>query len=153
MNLLSILIFSYSLSLGYDPGAFWLYDNTPPALIENGAPATNTSIPLYVDFQGEATLAPWGANRPELFAGGGIRDDFYPLSLTSFDPLQDAYTFCGGLRWGPVTLQYRHTCYHPVTPYATLAYLGDYSIPIPKSEGSIDDFSITFSGKIGGGTR
>ena len=55
-----------------------------------------------------------------------------------------------GLRWGPIEVRYSHACYHPVTPFASYMYLNGEAIPIPKAEGGIDDFSISFSGKIGG---
>lgn len=150
MNILQILAFSYALAFGYDPNAFWQYNTTPPQLIRNGWVKPNSSLPLYVDLQARVTLEPWGDQAPSLFVGGGIRNDFYQDGGVNFLPWQDTYTFRAGFRWGPLELQYRHSCYHPVTPYATLVYLDGSTIPIPRSEGWIDDFTITFSGKIGG---
>ena len=151
VSILQILALSYSLAVGYDPNAFWQYDTTPPQLVQNGWAKANEAIPLYIDLQAKVTLQPWGAHRPSVFVGGGIRNDFYPDGgSVYFQPWQDTYTFRAGFQWGPLELQYRHTCYHPVTPYATLAYLDGATIPIPRSEGAIDDFSITFKGTIGG---
>ena len=151
MNLLSILIFSYSLTLGYDPSTIFAYNNISAHAIQNGAAAPNTSLPLYVNLQGDVAIAPWGESGFQIFAGGGIRDDFYPVAWDNFDPWQDTFKFDAGLRWGPIELRYQHVCFHPVLPYSTVDFLDGAAVPVPHFEGSIDDFSITFSGKIGGG--
>ena len=150
MNLLSILILSYSLSFGYDPSTIFAYNNITAWAIQNGQPAPNTSIPLYANLDGEVAIAPWGEHGLQMFAGGGIRDDFYPVNWHDFDPWQDTYKFRAGLRWGPVTIAYQHVCFHPVMPYSTIDFLDGAAVPVPHFEGATDNFSITFSGKIGG---
>ena len=133
VNLLAALIFSYSLTLGANSGAFLAYQTD----YYTRQPIT---LPLFVDLQAELALGP-------LFFGGGIRDDLDPVAWNAYNPLQNVYTIRGGLRFNlGQTLQLEivaaHSCYHPELAYSMIELTAGEQIAIPRYEGSLDVFYI-----------
>ncbi len=140
MNLLALLVFTYSLTFGADTGAFVAY--------------TMDSIkiqpinPLYTDFSADIALGP-------VFVGGAIRCDFTPLAWNAYDPLQNTYTVRAGLRFDfgsdlQLEAGWSHDCYHPQAAYITARLLTGETIAVPRFEGSVDDFYVTIRGRISG---
>ncbi len=139
MNLLAALMFCYSLTLGANSGAFLTYDVDPITRQE-------ITWPLYIDLQAEMQLGP-------VFIGGGIRDSFTALTLTSYSPLQNDHTFKAGLRFNlgedlQVEAGYAHTCTHPEAPYSTVALRTGQQIAIPRYEGALDSVFFTTRGSV-----
>ena len=69
-----------------------------------------------------------------LYVGGAMDCYFTPLDLTHFSPFQMTYIFRAGLESGNVKLEYEHSCFHPMQPYATI--IGNEIKP--KYEGGYD---------------
>jgi hypothetical protein len=139
MNLLQLLAFSYSLTLGANNGALWQYQPLDYVAI---------NWPMEVDLRAEIGLGPF-------FIGGGTRTDFEMLAWNSYDPTQDTYTFNSGFRFKvsreiEMETGYSHSCYHPRSTYSTIKYLTGQIIAVPRFEGAIDDFYIAVRGCIGG---
>jgi len=142
VNLLALLVFSYSLTMGATDGAFDQYEAAPAGVewVELGASP-------FVDFQAELALGP-------LFVGGGMRNDFKAVRWNFYDPVQDAYTVKAGLRITPrqglsLEVGFAHTCYHPRDCYSMVDYIGGQKLAIPRFEGSTDQAYISIRGRIG----
>lgn len=69
-----------------------------------------------------------------LYIGGAMDCYFTPIDLMHFSPFQMTYVFKAGLESGNVKLEYEHSCYHPMQPYATI--IGNEIKP--KYEGGYD---------------
>lgn len=140
MNLLALLVVSYSLTLGADSGAFLAYQVDP--LTQQPVHA------LYSDLQADVSLGP-------VYAGGGVRTDMTPLSLTDWDPLQLTFSARAGLRFTlapglEAEIGWQHDCYHPMNTYSTAQLLNGQTLAIPRFEGSVDDFHLTIKSRVGG---
>jgi hypothetical protein len=141
LNLLALLVFSYSLTLGANSGAFNNYTTDPYTY-------QAITLPLFVDLQAELALGP-------VFVGAGIRDDFTPIAWNEYDPLQNTYTVRAGLRFtlgDGMTLEagWMHNCYHPEAAYSTVALLTGETIAVPRYEGALDSGYVTLRGRVDG---
>jgi hypothetical protein len=78
-----------------------------------------------------------------IYLGTSLRNEFVKAD-TSFqmDPVQDTYTFNGGVRWNELTAGFAHSCTHSVE---NLVY---GQIATQKLFGSIDKIFVKLSGKI-----
>jgi hypothetical protein len=142
LNLLALLVFSYSLTLGASDGAMLMYtqDYYTHAAI---------TFPLFIDLSADVQLGP-------AFIGGSIRDDFDAVAWNAFNPLQNVYTIRGGLRFAlgldlQLEIGAAHSCYHPENvAYSTLGLIDGEQITIPRYEGALNVFYLRLSGSTHG---
>lgn len=85
--------------------------------------------PLYAEFgiRGDAGI---------FFAEGKIVTDFQFRGADRYTPTQETYVVGFGVDMGALTIGYEHSCFHPITPYAT-TMLSRYQV-VPHFEGAYD---------------
>lgn len=120
---MSWLILSAFLQAGIVHGAPVMYDS--PNFVKADFP------PVYVTMTVDAEAAPF-------FAEASVRTDMSMREWDSWLPNQVTYQLGGGVRLGPLTAGWTHTCYHPVSVF--MEYDG-YKL-MPSSEGGVDDFYV-----------
>jgi hypothetical protein len=96
---------AFAIEAGFISGGIWNYSERNTQWVEVGA--------LYVDLEARGSLGP-------LYVGGAVSTHFTPTSLINYSPFQNTYEIGAGLEFDGVTLGYRHACYHPLQPYATV---------------------------------
>lgn len=128
---MTFLALIFALEIGWLPnGGFVLYQ--VPAVLD-------VSGNFYTDLQAEV----WAWDH--LYIGGGIKTFIWDEDGEwTFWPHSTLYNFGAGLRFGILTVGWRHFCAHPVMPYSIL-----YD-PELRGEGAWDEVFVRVSGKIGG---
>jgi len=100
-----ILLLTFAVETGFISGGTWNYSKLNINWVDVGT--------LYVDLEAKGSICP-------LYIGGAISTYFTPKSLVNYSPFQVTYEIGAGLQSKGATLGYRHVCYHPLQPYATI---------------------------------
>ena len=89
-------------------------------------------LPMYTEIGIEATA--WGFVK----VGGSVRTSVYMTGWIGFSPVDAMYGVWAGVDLGKIRVEWRHFCYHPVSPYTT--WFGDAIVP--NYEGGYDEVRI-----------
>ncbi len=123
MTIVPWLVLSAFLQMGITNGGAAIYEE--PKFVKKEFP------PAYAIMGIKGIAGPF-------FLEGSMRSDMKSVSLDNWFPMQATYQIGAGLKIGPLTVGWLHTCYHPVAPYMQI--LG-YELR-PASEGATNDIYL-----------
>jgi len=99
------LILSAILETGFVSGGIFNYSSENKAWVDVGA--------LYTTLEAKAEYQCF-------YLGGNMDCYFTPTSIVNYMPFQMTYGVQAGLNFKHFQIGYEHSCFHPMTPYATI---------------------------------
>lgn len=107
MSILGALLLTMNFQISYGQSDFILWEDTRKAytLHQFITPESNIELKLGLSYIGGGVSIPT------------VRDQDARHLVGGFDPLQGAFTFCGGLKNKWIDVGYTYSCHHPFFTY------------------------------------